>query len=88
MGEVHVNRKIVKKGTDSVILRDYDSCYGTFNYYLFSNEGDFILQVTSSNSRQVPKVMLDKCETFSVEARHTEERARFKKWLKEEGYRE
>ena len=59
-----VNKKIVKKGADAVILRAYDSCYGTFNYYLFSNEGDIILQVTNCNCEQIPKVILDKFEEF------------------------
>ena len=88
MSEVYVNKKIVKKGADKVILRTYDSCYGTFNYYLFSNEGDIILQVTDCNCRQIPKVILDKYETFSVEAEHAKKRASFKEWLKEEGYKE
>lgn len=88
MSEVYVNRKIVKKGADKVILRTYDSCYGTFNYYLFSNEGDIILQITDCNCRQIPKVMLDKYEAFSVEAEHAKKRARFKEWLEHEGYKE
>lgn len=82
------NKKIVKKGVDKIILRAYDSCYGTFNYYLFSDEGDIILQVTNCNSKQIPKVMLDKYETFSVEAEHAKKRANFKAWLEYEGYKE
>lgn len=88
MGEVHVKRKIVKKGADSVILRDYDSCYDTFNYYLFSTEGDVIMQVSNCNCRQIPKVILDKHEAFSVEKHHANERVKFKEWLKKEGYKE
>lgn len=88
MSEVYVNKKIVKKGTDKVILRTYDSCYGTFNYYLFSNEGDIILQITDCNCKRIPKVMLDKYETFSIEAKHEKDKANFKAWLEHEGYKE
>ena len=88
MSEVYINKKIVKKGADKVILRTYDSCYGTFNYYLFSTEGDIILQITDCNCRQIPKVMLDKYETFSLEKKHAVDRANFKAWLEHEGYKE
>jgi hypothetical protein len=88
MSKVYVNRKIVKKGTDKVILRTYNSCYGTFNYYLFSGEGDIILQVTDCNCRQIPKVILDRYETYSLEAEHEKKRARFMEWLEHEGYKE
>lgn len=88
MSNVYINKKIVKKGTDKVILRTYDSCYGTFNYYLFSSEGDIILQITDCNCRQIPKVILDKYETFSLENKHAEDRANFKAWLEHEGYKE
>lgn len=88
MSKVDVNKKIVKKGEDKVILRAYDSCYGTFNYYLFSNEGDIVLQVTNCNCEQIPKVMLDKFEEFSLEKKHTEDRENFKAWLAYEGYKE
>lgn len=88
MSEVYINKKIVKKGTDKVILRTYDSCYGTFNYYLFSSEGDIILQITDCNCRQIPKVMIDKYETFSLEKKHAEDRANFKAWLEHEEYKE
>lgn len=80
--------KMVKKGADKVILRAYDSCYGTFNYYLFSDEGDIILQVTDCDCRQIPKVILDKYEAFSTEAEHEKKRARFKEWLESEGCKE
>ena len=88
MSEAKLDKKIVKKGADYVILRDYDKCYGTFNYYLFSTEGDVILAVTDCNCRQIPKVMVDRYETFSIEAEHEKKRAKFKEWLKEEGYTE
>ena len=88
MADAYVNKKIVKKGTDKVVLRTYDSCYGTFNYYLFSNEGDIVLQVTDCNCRQIPKVILDEYEAFSVEAEHAKKRADFKAWLEYEGYEE
>ena len=88
MSEVHVNKKIVKKGTDSIILRDYDSCYDTFSYYLASTEGDVIMCITNCNCRQIPKVMLDKFESFSVEQEHAKNRVKFKEWLKKEGYKE
>lgn len=88
MSNVYINKKIVKKGTDKVILRTYDSCYGTFNYYLFSSEGDIILQITDCNCRQIPKVILDKYETFSLEKKHAEDKVNFKAWLEHEGYKE
>jgi len=88
VSKVYVNKKIVKKGTDCVILRDYDKCYNTFNYYLFSTEGDVILAVTDCNCRQIPKVILDRFEKFSVEVWHTKQRAEFNAWLKNEGYKE
>lgn len=88
MSKANINKKIVKKGADTVILRTYDSCYGTFNYYLFSTEGDIILQITDCNCRQIPKVMLDKFEEFSLEKKHAEDRANFKAWLEHEGYKE
>lgn len=88
MSKTRVNKKIVRKGADKVILRTYDSCYGTFNYYLFSNEGDIILQVTDCNCEQIPKAILDEYEAFSVEVEHEKKRARFKEWLEHEGYKE
>ena len=88
MSKVYTKKEIVKKGADSVILRDYDSCYGTFNYYLFSTEGAVIQVVTDCNCRQIPKVMLDKFEKFSLEEQHKKEKEEFKAWLKNEGYKE
>lgn len=88
MSSVYVNKKIVKRGADKIILRTYDSCYRTFNYYLFSDEGEIIMQVTDCNCRQIPKVLLDKYETFSVEIEHAKKIANFKAWLKNEGYTE
>ena len=88
MSKARLDKKIVKKGTDSVILRDYDNCYGTFSYYLFSTEGGVIQAVTNCNCRQIPKVMLDKYEAFSLEKKHSEDRANFKAWLEHEGYTE
>lgn len=88
MSKVYVNRRIVKRDTDKIILRDYNSLYSTFNYYLFSVEGDIVMQITDCNCRQIPKVMLDKYEDFSVEKEHEKERAEFKEWIKKEGYKE
>lgn len=86
--EVYVNKKVVKKNSDCVILRSYDKCYGTFNYYLFSTEGDILLQVTNCNCRQIPSVITDKFEKFSLEGKHKEEKAEFEAWLKYEGFAE
>lgn len=88
MSKAKLDKKIVKKGTDSVILRDYDSCYGTFSYYLFSTEGGVIQAVTNCNCRQIPKVILDKFEKFSLEEQHEKEKEEFKAWLENEGYKE
>lgn len=88
MSKAKLDKKIVKKGADKVILRTYDSCYGTFNYYLFSDEGKIILQVTNCNCEQIPKVIIDEYEAFSVEAEHAKKRADFKAWLEYEGYKE
>ena len=88
MSKARLDKKIVKRGSDYVILRDYDKCYGTFNYYLFSTEGDVILAVTDCNCEQIPKVMVDRYETFSIEAEHEKKKAEFKAWLEHEGYKE
>lgn len=85
---VYVNRKVLKKNSECIILRDYDKCYGTFNYYLFSTEGDVILTVTDCNCRQIPPVLTDKFEKFSLEEKHRKEKEEFKAWLKKEGYAE
>lgn len=84
--EVYVNKKVVKENSECAILRSYDKCYGTFNYYLFSMEGDIILQVTDCNCRQIPSVIMDKFEKFSLEEKHKEEKEEFKAWLKKEGF--
>lgn len=86
--EVYVNKKVLKKNSECVILKDYDKCYGTFNYYLFSTEGDVILTVTDCNCRQIPTVLTDKFEKFSLEEQHKKEKAEFKAWLKKEGFTE
>lgn len=88
MSKVYTKKKIVKKGTDCVILRDYDKCYNTFNYYLFSTEGNVIQVVTDCSCQQIPKVMLDKFEKFSLEEYHKKEKEEFKAWLKNEEYEE
>lgn len=85
---VYVNRKILKKNSECVILRDYDKCYGTFNYYLFSTEGDVILAVTDCNCRQIPPVIEDKFEKFSLEEKHRKEKEEFEAWLVKERYAE
>lgn len=88
MSSVYVNKKIVKENSECVILRSYDKCYGTFNYYLFSTEGDILLQMTDCNCRQTPSVITDEFEKFSLEEKHKKEKAEFKAWLKNEGYAE
>lgn len=85
---VYVNRKILKKNSECVILRDYDKCYCTFNYYLFSTEGDVILAVTDSNCRQIPPVLTDKFEKFSLEEKHRKAKEEFEAWLVKERYTE
>lgn len=85
---VYVNRKILKKNSECVILRDYDKCYGTFNYYLFSMEGDVILAVTDCNCRQIPPVLTDKFEKFSLEEKHRKAKEEFEAWLVKERYTE
>lgn len=84
--EVYVNRKVLKKNSECLILRTYDSCYGTFNYYLYSTEGDILLSVTDCNCRQIPPVIEEKFEKFSLEEKHKEEKAEFESRLKHEGY--
>ena len=86
--EVYVNRKIVKKNSECVVLRDYDRCYGTFNYYMFSTEGDVILSFTDCNCRQIPPVIEEKFEKFSLEEKHKKDKEEFKAFLKNEGYTE
>lgn len=86
--KVYVNKKVVKKNSECVILRDYDRCYGTFNYYLFSTEGHVILAVTNCNCRQIPPVIADKFEKFSLEEKHKKAKEEFKAWLVKERYAE
>jgi hypothetical protein len=88
MSNVYVNKKIVRRGADCVILRTYDNCYRTFNYYLFSNEGDIILQATNCNCPRIPSVITAEFEKFSLEEKHKKEKEEFKAWLKNEGYTE
>ena len=88
MSSVCTNRKIVKKNSECTILRSYDKCYGTFNYYLFSTEGDILLSVTDCNCRQTPSVITDEFEKFSLEEKHKKEKEEFKAFLKNEGYTE
>lgn len=88
MSNVCANKKIVRKNSECVILRTYDSCYGTFNYYMFSTEGDSILSVTDCNCRQIPPVIEEKFEKFSLEEQHKKEKAEFETFLKYEGYTE
>lgn len=83
---VNVDKKVVKENSECVILRDYDKCYGTFNYYLLSTEGDVVLAVTDSNCEQTPPVIEEKFEKFSLEEQHKKEKEEFKAWLKNEGY--
>ena len=88
MSNVCATKRIVKENSECVILRTYNSCYGTFNYYMFSTEGDSILAVTDYNCRQIPHVLMDKFEKFSLEEQHKKEKEEFKAWLKNEGYAE
>ena len=88
MSSVYVNKKVVKENSECVILRDFDKCYDTFNYYLFSMEGDALLSVTDCNCRQTPSVITDEFEKFSLEEKHKKEKEEFKAFLKNEGYTE
>lgn len=88
MSSVSASKKIVRKNSECVILRTYDSCYGTFNYYMFSTEGDSILSVTDCNCRQIPHILMDKFEKFTLEGQHKKEKAEFEAFLKNEGYTE
>lgn len=83
--EVEV-KEVVKKNSDCVLLRVYDKCYGTFSYFLVSTEGDVILTMTDCNCRQIPPVLTDKFDKFSLEEQHKKEKEEFKAWLKKEGY--
>lgn len=83
--EVEV-KEVVKKNSDCVLLRVYDKCYGTFSYFLVSTEGDVILTMTDCNCRQIPPVLADKLEKFSLEEYHKEKKEQFKSWLKDGGY--
>lgn len=84
--EVYVNKKVLKKNSECIILRDYDKCYGTFNYYLYSTEGDIILAVTDCYYRQIPPVIEEEFEKFSLEEKHRKEKEEFKARLKNERY--
>ena len=88
MSRVCATKRIVKENSECAILRYYDKCYRTFNYYLFSNEGDIILQVTNCNCRQIPSVITAEFEKFSLEEQHKKEKAEFEAFLKKEGYTE
>ena len=85
--EVIINKKIVKKGADKVILRSYSRYSEAYNYYLFSEEGDVIFQMLDCGSR-IPKEMKEKFDNFTIENQHAKDKQKFKEWLEREGYKE
>lgn len=84
--EVIVNKEVVLRGADKVILRSYSRYSEAYNYYLFSEEGDIIMQILDCGCTRIPKVMKDKFDDFSIEKQHAKDRQKFKEWLKLEGW--
>lgn len=76
-----MDREVLKKNSECAILRNRDTCYGTFNYYLFSTEGDIVLSVTNCNRKEIPPAIEEMFEKFSLEVKHKKEKEEFETWL-------
>ena len=88
MSKAKLDKKIVLKDKEKVILCEHDSLLDTYSYYLCSIEGQVIMVLNNCNCEQIPTIMKSKADSFSLAKKHEEERENFKAWLEDEGYKE
>ena len=88
MSKAKLDKKIVLRDEEKVILCEHDSLLDTYSYYLCSIEGHVIMVINNCNREQIPTIMKSKADSFSLAKKREEEKENFKAWLKEEGYRE
>lgn len=88
MSKAKLDKKIVLRDEEKVILCEYDSLLDTYSYYLCSIEGHVIMVINNCNCEQIPTIMKSKADSFSLAKKREEERENFKAWLEYEGYKE
>ena len=88
MSKAKLDKKIVLRDGEKVILREYSSISDSYSYYLCSIEGHVIMVINNCNCEQIPTVMKSKADSFSLAKKHEEEKNNFKEWLEHEGYKE
>ena len=88
MSEAKLDKRIVSRDSEKVILREYSSISDSYSYYLCSIEGHVIMVINNCNCEQIPTIMKGRADSFSLAEKHEEEKNSFKTWLESEGYKE